>query len=90
VSLDIRADDSAASLECVTVKVCLVVILGLLGVGMLRPEACAIPAHIGGYALAEIGLWIELDLGTTICANLDRAHFDLLTDGLVKAAGCET
>ncbi len=46
-------------------------------------------AHIAGYALAEIGLWLELERDPTICANLDWAHFDLLTDGLVKAAGCE-
>ena len=46
-------------------------------------------AHIAGYALAEIGLWLELEPNPTICANLDWAHFDLLTDGLVKAAGCE-
>ena len=46
-------------------------------------------AHIAGYALAEIGLWLELEPNPTICADLDWAHFDLLTDGLVKAAGCE-
>ena len=46
-------------------------------------------AHIAGYALAEIGLWLELEPNPAICANLDWAHFDLLTDGLVKAAGCE-
>ena len=45
--------------------------------------------HIAGYALAEIGLWLELERDLTIRANLDWAHFDLLTDGLVKAAGCE-
>ncbi len=42
-----------------------------------------------GYALAAIWLWLELEPNPTICANLDWAHFDLLTDGLVKAAGCE-
>ena len=50
-----------------------------------QPTSC-LPA---GYALAEIGLWLELERDPTICANLDWAHFDLLTDGLVKAAGCE-
>ena len=34
-------------------------------------------------------LTVSLKRGPTICANLDWAHFDLLTDGLVKASGCE-